>query len=466
MDAPTDASPRPAGQVPPPGPRRLRRRPDEGHIAGVCSGVAEYFDVDPVIVRIVAVVLLFSGPGAFAYVLAWIFVPAARGPVPYGAAQAPIDRHDRGTQIFGVVLIVLAVSVFWGDWWSPARHWLLPLGLMGLGAWLLLRRDDDADADEPPTAPPPAPSPPPSAWAWGAGAGDVTVPLASGVEVVAEPGRVAEDATDDTAGVGTTEADNGAPADDTAWFVSAAGGPADQPPTTPFGTGFTPPSLPPLPPTPTVPSRRRVVGPIVFGCLLVWAGVAFLADVALDTGLAGGLLIIGIGFVLGSFVGGSRVLILPALLVAAALAVTAVVDIPLSGPVGQQRWAPTTLAELDHRYEVSLGEGTLDLQAINIPAGERVDIAASVGVGHLVVLVPPGVAVDVTADIGAGESSVFGLQQNGAGVTVDQRDAGDASSGTLALDLQVGLGQLEVRRATDDVSAHPSTSSTSTTALG
>ena len=59
MDAPTDTG-SPAGlPAPPPappggraGPRRLHRRPDDGPLAGVCAGVAEYFDIDPVIVRI------------------------------------------------------------------------------------------------------------------------------------------------------------------------------------------------------------------------------------------------------------------------------------------------------------------------------------------------------------------------------------------------------------------------------
>jgi hypothetical protein len=198
----------------------------------------------------------------------------------------------------------------------------------------------------------------------------------------------------------------------------------------------------------------------------VWAGVAFLAGAALDTGLAGALLIIGIGFVFGAFVGGSRVLILPALLVAAALAVTAVVDIPLSGPIGQQHWIPITTAELDHPYEVSLGEGTLDLRALTIPVGQRARAEASVGVGHLVVVVPDGVTVEVVGDVGAGESDVFGLLQNGAGVKIDQRDVGDGTGGTLALDLQVGVGQLEVRRASATDPDLRTATTTSTTALG
>ena len=38
MDAPTEVTAPTGAQVPPPGPRQLRRRPDDGHIAGVCAG--------------------------------------------------------------------------------------------------------------------------------------------------------------------------------------------------------------------------------------------------------------------------------------------------------------------------------------------------------------------------------------------------------------------------------------------
>jgi phage shock protein C len=44
-------------------------------IAGICGGVAEYFGIDPVIVRIVALVLLFGGPGLPVYLILWLIVP-------------------------------------------------------------------------------------------------------------------------------------------------------------------------------------------------------------------------------------------------------------------------------------------------------------------------------------------------------------------------------------------------------
>ncbi|MEQ1788042.1 MAG: LiaF domain-containing protein, partial [Acidimicrobiales bacterium] len=217
--------------------------------------------------------------------------------------------------------------------------------------------------------------------------------------------------------------------------------------------------------------RRRLVGPVVFGVLLVWTGLAFLFDVSIQHGLAVGLLIIGVGFILGAFVGGSRVLIMPALVVGAALIVTGTVDIPLSGPMGKQLWEPERLADLEDAYEVSLGEGTIDLSAIEIPQDDRVQLDASVGMGHLVVLVPDGMTLDVTTDVGAGESDVLGRRQNGVGVTTDLRDEGDADSGTLVLDLQVGLGQIEVRRVGADPTETPGStgstpSTTSTTVLG
>lgn len=49
-------------------------------IAGVCGGIAEYFDVDPTIVRIVYVVvsiLSVAFPGILVYIIMWIIMPEA-----------------------------------------------------------------------------------------------------------------------------------------------------------------------------------------------------------------------------------------------------------------------------------------------------------------------------------------------------------------------------------------------------
>jgi phage shock protein C len=58
-------------------PKRLYRSRKDRKIGGVCGGIAEYFSIDPVIVRVVAVLLLLPGglPGFIPYVVLWIVVP-------------------------------------------------------------------------------------------------------------------------------------------------------------------------------------------------------------------------------------------------------------------------------------------------------------------------------------------------------------------------------------------------------
>jgi phage shock protein PspC (stress-responsive transcriptional regulator) len=55
--------------------RKLYRSRSNKVIAGVAGGFAEYFDIDPVIMRLVFFGLMFSGAFILAYIAAWIFVP-------------------------------------------------------------------------------------------------------------------------------------------------------------------------------------------------------------------------------------------------------------------------------------------------------------------------------------------------------------------------------------------------------
>jgi phage shock protein C len=67
-------------------------RPREGKkIAGVCAGVARYFELDVTLVRIVWIVLVFVPPvpGLIAYLACWIAMP--KDPLPMHAAPQPIQ---------------------------------------------------------------------------------------------------------------------------------------------------------------------------------------------------------------------------------------------------------------------------------------------------------------------------------------------------------------------------------------
>lgn len=60
--------------------KRMYRDPENRVLGGVCSGMGTYFNIDPVFLRILFVLLVFIGVGvsAIAYVVFWIVVPAAR----------------------------------------------------------------------------------------------------------------------------------------------------------------------------------------------------------------------------------------------------------------------------------------------------------------------------------------------------------------------------------------------------
>lgn len=58
-------------------PKRLYRSRKDRVIGGVCGGLAEYFGIDPLIIRLVALVLLFFGGGFLLYIIGWIAIPPA-----------------------------------------------------------------------------------------------------------------------------------------------------------------------------------------------------------------------------------------------------------------------------------------------------------------------------------------------------------------------------------------------------
>ena len=56
--------------------RTLYRSRSNRQIAGVCGGLAQYFNIDPTLVRVLMVVLaLFGGSGLLIYLILWVVVP-------------------------------------------------------------------------------------------------------------------------------------------------------------------------------------------------------------------------------------------------------------------------------------------------------------------------------------------------------------------------------------------------------
>jgi len=150
--------------------RRLYRSRRSKVIAGVAGGLGEYFDIDPVFVRVLFVVAtLAHAAGILAYIILWIVVPkeplifptsepASGGQPSTQTKEGENDmeqknteynyRHHRhhGSVIGGVVLIVLG-GLFLADNYLPffsfSNTWPLILVAVGIGLiWSSVRREE------------------------------------------------------------------------------------------------------------------------------------------------------------------------------------------------------------------------------------------------------------------------------------------------------------------------------------
>jgi phage shock protein PspC (stress-responsive transcriptional regulator) len=128
-------------------------------IAGVCGGLAAYLGVSAILVRLAFLLLVpASGIGVWLYVILMILMPTPAsagkpasevakenvqnlGQTIAGSVQR-IQQHPGGRLMGAVLLIVLGLYFLFGNlgWLGWADDWLLPLLLIGLGAFFLLRR--------------------------------------------------------------------------------------------------------------------------------------------------------------------------------------------------------------------------------------------------------------------------------------------------------------------------------------
>lgn len=405
---------------------RLRRTtslsPQGRHVAGVAGGIARHLDVDPLVVRVALVVLVFfGGAGLLLYVAGWLLVPED------GSDHAVIRLDDRTRNVVLWVVAALAVLAVVGE--SLGRfHLPWPLILIGLFVLWLLTRKRRYDTG-------------PTPW-----------PTYQGPDAP----------TDQTGQTGAT--------DTAASPVSTGAGPTSPPSSSPAAGATAPVDLskpaatqrlavgtpwPPGPPTrPASPYRRpdpRKTGPVLFWFTLALValaeGVLGIVDVAgahipsaaypaLALGLIGAML------VLGAFVGRAGGLIALGLVATLALVGTGIGD--HIGPRRTVDLTPTTAAAVASSYQVGAGHITLDLSQVSDLAaldGRRIDLSANVG--QIEVVVPAGVGVDLQARVhGPGDVRTYGEDHGGVGITFDHVYAGHPMI-TLVADLKVG--QIELR---------------------
>ncbi|MGW7362549.1 PspC domain-containing protein [Streptomyces sp. NPDC054841] len=431
MTQPTAPPPSPPSEQQPP-PVLLRRTPRHKLVGGVCGGLGRYCDIDPVIFRIaIGVLSVTGGVGLIFYGFAWLLIPL-EGSDENEARRALSGRVD-GACLAALLLALLGCAVFLsmiGNGGTLAFSALLALAVTGAAVWSQRRTMvapdggplDGATAQAVAEAPPEATAPPtpgsPSWWRDPIIKDGSTGPVATGY----------------------------------LW------GPADA------ATDVAPPrrggrDRVALAPRPRGP---RGIGGLVLllalvagglGTALSWGGRPL--GTSLQIGLACALAVFGLGLAVGSFLGRIGVgTILMTVITAILLAGASVLPKEISADWTRTQWQPATVAAVAPRYELGSGDATLDLSRVAIPAQTTVSTGAEVGAGRLKVVVPEGAKVNVSAQAGIGDIRLPGDPANDVDIAPDKDrtrtlapPAGAKPAGTLDLDLEVGLGQVEVTRA-------------------
>ncbi|WP_455360353.1 PspC domain-containing protein [Streptomyces sp. SYSU K21746] len=429
-----------AGAEPPRPPLRRSRR--NKVLAGVCGGLGRYFDIDPVVFRIVLGVLTVTGgAGLIFYGFAWLLV--SYDGEEENEARRLLTGRVEGPALVAVLMALVGCGLFLsmlGNGGVLTFATLLTLATAGSAYWSQRRRlavtepgrgrvadpatataHAVADAAPPETQAPPAPGGP--SW-W------------------RDP--IVKDGTTGPVGTGYL------------W------GPEDTPAEA---------AVPVRRRSPTAAASARVavrprgggIGGRVFLLALAAAAVgtgltwdAYPLGVSLQAGLACALAVFGLGIAVSAFRGrtgiGSVVL---AVLTAGLLAGAAVVPRDISTDWVRQEWRPASVAAVQPRYELGSGVGTLDLRGVAVPKGETVSVNAEVGAGRLEVVLPNNVTAQVRIEVGVGDIQLPGDLPNDVDVAPGRQrtatltpSAGTAPAGTLKLNLEAGVGQVEVTRAT------------------
>lgn len=367
--------------------RVLRRRSDDRVIAGVASGLGDFLNVDPLLIRIGFVgLMVFGGLGLVLYVVAWLAV--ADEATDESIAEQLLERAGLNTSRFLVgLLLLIGAFLFIGGLGNAVAYSSLAIGIgaalvvIVLGAVILRQDQRDASVRTPPRAK----------------ARQSDAPPAASVEASARPRwRLARRRRRRTRS----------------------------------------------------PLAGYVLGAVLagVGILAIATNVAG-ADVDLGQFFGLALGIIGIGLVVGARWGGARRLILLGLLLVPLGIGASFITVPIEGGIGDHRFSPTSVGELRDEYRLAVGQLWLDLR--HLEAGdEPIEIVASVAVGELIITLPEEPAVEVAASVGAGGMGILGAWQSGTALA--DRHLVDGSGARFILDLDAGVGGIGVDTRPDD----------------
>jgi phage shock protein PspC (stress-responsive transcriptional regulator) len=396
-------------------PRKLTRSTTDKYVSGVAGGLGRYFGIDPLVFRVVFVTLaIFGGSGLLLYTVGWLLVPED-GEQESEAARL-VNGRATSKVVGGIILAVVGLVVV-GNFARTGFGFggFAALIAICVAAYLISR-----DGNRPVVAPRNTATPTPGAY------GQTT---------------------------GTAYAAAPAPAHPATPYAAPSGGAPTTPlPPAPPGWYPLPPPPPPKPKAPPSPLGRITASLAVLtaGVLVAW-NIGTTHDVPAEVVLAACLAVVGLGLVVSAFVGRGRGLIILGVLLALATTAASFNPVGFAGGVGDRVWHPRTVASVaDHSpYRLGVGDARLELEDLDLSAGEPVHIEVRVGVGNVRITVPPDVPVQVTGDLQAGTVKLLDAdRQDGTDVHEDVLDPVDATQPLITIDAQMGVGDLEVLRAT------------------
>jgi phage shock protein PspC (stress-responsive transcriptional regulator) len=378
--------------------RRLTRSRENRIFLGVCGGIARYFDIDPVIPRVIlAVLAIFGGAGIFIYAIAWLLMPDDGSPSTRLEGWLEARGGDRVREAVIVVIALFAVAFLLDDNHHHFAHRITGAALVILVVMTVVALVGRRRVDRSATAAPRAAAVDPTAGSPTAPFGPTAVPYGPAAAPGAEAAATA------------------------AWQVA----------------------------TPRARRPRSWLGWLTFAATLLVAGTFSIVAAAgwahpqpADV-LAACVAVVAIGLLVGSVFGRAWAMIPLGIVLVGCLAAANALPRNLTWTAGNRFWTPQT-AGAHPAYVLGAGDAQLDLS--QLPAHLPATVTSRVGAGRLLVLVPVGTAVNVHATSSAGRVEVFGHEQDGTGVEVRQSTRGiGAHPRTVTLDLQMGYGDVEVR---------------------
>lgn len=137
--------------------KKLERNPMNKVLGGVCSGLADYFNLDVALVRLLFVIaLLFASFGFWLYILLWIFVPERNASFDF-VQQAADDEQQTSDEnnkkltsiVSGAIVILIGLLFLINNFVPIAWVWKLwPLILVAIGAVMIYKASKKGEGNE------------------------------------------------------------------------------------------------------------------------------------------------------------------------------------------------------------------------------------------------------------------------------------------------------------------------------